>query len=296
MRPHRSRPHPRGRVARSVVALAVTAAVSGCSMLGVSDPTDSGPPRLEPNPQPDIAAAMIEGRYVTETRMNACELLNLSTAEIIDLTGADMPEVEPTGSGDLRLLCTYGGPGSPERYAMQQTAAAEADAAPGTSPVYGPELPPAFAMPDATTPDEEPAPSPTAVTTTPEVDPDYLPDTFAAGVVKPVQGPQVALGGHAAMLGVRYACSDIRGQAAASVEPVGPGAPEAPLPVEPELSTAYIDCVAAPTGGGVEVHTILIADVDLWHITLISPETPRTPEAEARALEGLHRVAESILS
>ncbi|MDZ4235317.1 MAG: hypothetical protein U1C73_16500, partial [Dietzia sp.] len=106
---------------------------------------------------------------------------------------------------------------------------------------------------------------------------------------------QAALRGQPALLGVRYACSEVRGDESASIADAPPGAPEAPAPVLPELSTAYIDCAAAPTGGGVEVHTILIADNDLWHITLISPETPRSPDAEARALAGLHRVAEHIL-
>lgn len=299
MQPQRSRPPFRGRIARGIVALAATAAVSGCSALGVTDPADTGPPRLEPNPRPDIAAAMAEGRSGPESRLDACELLDLTTAEIIELTGADMPDVEPTGSGDLRLLCTYGGPGSPERYEMQLSGSvgddddetgtgAQADA--GSGRVFGPELPSAFATPDPTAPDltaSDPATS--------AFDPDYLPDTFAAGVVKPLQGPQAALGGHAAMLGVRYACSDIRGQDASSVDAVTPAAPGAPQPVEPGLATAYIDCGAAPTGGGVEVHTILIANNDLWHITLVSPETPRSPEAEAQALRGLHRVAQYIL-
>ena len=139
-----------------------------------------------------------------------------------------------------------------------------------------------------------PTTSPTTTRTT-TGERDEIPDTFAAGVVKPRGGPQAALRGQPAMLGVRYACSEIRGADGASIEDAPPAAPEAPAPVRPELDTAYIDCVAAPTGGGVEVHTILIADNDLWHITLISPETPRSPEAEARALEGLRRVAEHIL-
>ena len=73
-------------------------------------------------------------------------------------------------------------------------------------------------------------------------------------------------------------------------------APGAPAPVRPDLATAYIDCVAAPTGGGVEVHTILVAGDELWHITLLKPETPRSPDAEASALSGLHRVAQRILA
>ena len=73
-------------------------------------------------------------------------------------------------------------------------------------------------------------------------------------------------------------------------------APGAPAPVRPDLATAYIDCVAAPTGGGVEVHTILVSGDELWHITLLKPETPRSPDAEASALSGLHRVAQRILA
>ena len=44
------------------------------------------------------------------------------------------------------------------------------------------------------------------------------------------------------------------------------------------------------------MHTILVADNDLWHLVLLGPETPRSPEAEAEALAGLHRVAAGILS
>ncbi|MBC7295063.1 MAG: hypothetical protein H5T79_01745 [Dietzia sp.] len=281
MRSQRPRPGTGGRIARGFVASAAMVAVSGCSALGFSDAGETGPPRISPEPRPDIAAAMVEGRPDPDTRLNACELLDLTPAELIELTDADMPEVEPIGSGNLGLMCTYGGPGSPELYEMQQAEAdAEAEAEAGAD----------------TTTEVKPMPttSPTTTRTT-TGERDEIPDTFAAGVVKPRGGPQAALRGQPAMLGVRYACSEIRGADGASIEDAPPAAPEAPAPVRPELDTAYIDCVAAPTGGGVEVHTILIADNDLWHITLISPETPRSPDAEARALEGLRRVAEHIL-
>lgn len=323
MRSQRPRPGTGGRIARGFVASVAMVAVSGCSALGFSDAGETGPPRISPEPRPDIAAAMVEGRPDPDTRLNACELLDLTPAELIELTDADMPEVEPIGSGDLGLMCTYGGPGSPELYEMQQAEAdaeaeAEAEAEAGAEAEDGSETgtgtatgttatgtadpgdgtgeePESVAGADTTT-EVKPMPttSPTTTRTT-TGERDEIPDTFAAGVVKPRGGPQAALRGQPAMLGVRYACSEIRGADGASIEDAPPAAPEAPAPVRPELDTAYIDCVAAPTGGGVEVHTILIADNDLWHITLISPETPRSPDAEARALEGLRRVAEHIL-
>src|SRR5699024_5488734 len=93
-----------------------------------------------------------------------------------------------------------------------------------------------------------------------------------------------------------YGCSEVRGSAADTVENAGPGVPEAPAPVAPDLDSAYIDCTATPTGGGVEVHTVFVADNDLWHITLVRPDVPRTPEADAEALAGLHRIAAVVLS
>ncbi|MFN3602251.1 MAG: hypothetical protein ACK4UY_12785 [Dietzia sp.] len=312
MRSQRPRPRPGRRVARGFVASAAVLAVSGCTALGTSDTAENGPPRISPNPMPDVAAAMVDGRPAPDERLNACELLDLTPAELIELTDADMPEVEPIGSGDLGLMCTYGGPGSPELYELQQAEAeAETDAdaddedeteteaetledAEAAAEAEDGEEPGVVPDADALTPEVKPMPTSTPTTATTGERED-VPDTFAAGVVTPRGGPQAALRGQPAMLGARYACSEVRGGDAASVEAAPPAAPEAPAPVEPELDTAYIDCVAAPTGGGVEVHTILIADDDLWHITLISPETPRSPEAEARALEGLHRVAEHIL-
>nr|MBB0998012.1 hypothetical protein [Dietzia maris] len=74
-----------------------------------------------------------------------------------------------------------------------------------------------------------------------------------------------------------------------------PGEPGAPAAVGPRPATLYIDCVAAPTGGGVEVHTILVSGDELWHITMLRPETPRSPQTEAVALAGLHRVAREIV-
>ncbi|MDV7999673.1 hypothetical protein [Rhodococcus sp. IEGM 1408] len=311
METQRPRPLSGERVARMLVALSTAMAVSACSALGLSEPADSGPPRISPNPLPEVAAAMVEGRSAPDTRLNACELLDLTTARVIALTGADMPEVEPTGSGDLGMLCTYGGPGSPERYVAQQAedeaaveaeSAAETAAGAGATEESAEESEPADSEldPDAITTATTTAASTTTRTATeaPEstaLVPDDVPDSFAAGVVKPPSGSRASLAGQAAMLGVRYACSEIRGEDAGGAEGAAPP-PQAPAPVRPEPDTAYIDCVAAPTGGGVEVHTILVADNDLWHITFVSPGTPRSPETDARALAGLHRVAEHILA
>ncbi|PAY23412.1 hypothetical protein CEY15_08870 [Dietzia natronolimnaea] len=296
MRSQRPRTAPGGRVALGSAASAAVLAIAGCSASGVAGNGETGPPRISPAPQPDIAAAMIEGRPAPDDRLNACELLDLPTDELIEFTGADMPEIEPIGSGDLGLICTYGGPGSLELYEMQQSEATteEAEDADGSDTADDDTADTA----DTATTSTEVKPMPTTSPTSPRTaaaDRDEIPDTFAAGVVKPRGGPQAALRGQPALLGVRYACSEVRGDESASIADAPPGAPEAPAPVLPELGTAYIDCAAAPTGGGVEVHTILIADNDLWHITLISPETPRSPDAEARALAGLHRVAEHIL-
>lgn len=276
-----------------VVALTAAVAVSACSALDSTDQPDAGPPRLTPNPQPDVAAAMIDSISEPGDSLNACTLLDMTTEEIIELTEADMPEVEPTGSGDLGMVCIYGGPGSPERAEAELSTSAEAEAGPTTESDSTTEL-------DSTTEpgssEESPDSAATPTTpTSPVFDPEIVPDTFAAGVVKPFGGAGAALAEQGTLLGVRYACSGIRGDGPATGE-VAPGAPEAPAPVEPELPTSYIDCAAAPTGGGLEVHTILVADNDLWHLVLIGPETPRSPETEAEALAGLHRVAVELLA
>lgn len=331
MRSQRPRPAHGRRLARGstvLAAIVAVAAVAGCT--AGTDAGDAGPPRLTPNPRHDIAAAMVEGRPAPDERLNACELLDLTTEEVIQLTRADMPEVDPTGSGDLGLLCTYGGPGSPERLEAErsaamttgtettvtettvtgadgiettvtgangtETTAAEADDVETTSAeADGTETAEAG---DEAGAGAEQTTSAAATTspTAPAFDPGIVPDTFAAGVVTPRGGAEAALAGQATLLGVRYACSEVRGSDAAAIQDAAPAAPGAPAPVRPDLATVYIDCVAAPTGGGVEVHTILVAGDELWHITLLKPETPRSPDAEASALSGLHRVAQRILA
>ncbi|AWH93227.1 hypothetical protein [Dietzia lutea] len=310
MRCQRPRPAHGRRLARGSTALAaIVAAVAGCT--AGPDAGDSGPPRLTPNPRHDIAAAMAEGRPAPDERLNACELLDLTTEEVIQLTRANMPEVDPTGSGDLGLLCTYGGPGSPERLEAERSAAlatgtettaadtegsettsAEADGAETTEAEAGDET----GAEDETGADQTTSAAATTSPTAPAFDPEIVPDTFAAGVVTPRAGAEAALAGQAALLGARYACSEVRGSDAAAIQGAAPAAPEAPTPGRPDLATAYIDCVAAPTGGGVEVHTVLVSGGELWHITLLKPETPRSPDAEAAALSGLHRVAQRILA
>lgn len=320
MRSQRPRPARGRRLARGftvLAAIAAVAAVAGCT--AGPDAGDSGPPRLTPNPRHDIAAAMVEGRPAPDERLNACDLLDLTTEEIIQLTRADMPEVDPTGSGDLGLLCTYGGPGSPERLEAERSAAAATDTETTVTGADGVETTVTATEDtetteadaeagdetgaDAEAEDEtgagaEQTTSAAATTspTAPAFDPGIVPDTFAAGVVTPRAGAEAALAGQAALLGVRYACSEVRGSDAAAIQDAAPAAPGAPAPVRPDLATAYIDCVAAPTGGGVEVHTILVSGDELWHITLLKPETPRSPDAEASALSGLHRVAQRILA
>lgn len=313
MRSQGPRPARGRRLARgfsALAAIAAVAAVAGCT--AGPDAGDSGPPRLTPNPRHDIAAAMVEGRPAPDERLNACELLDLTTEEIIQLTRADMPEVDPTGSGDLGLLCTYGGPGSPERLEAERSAAAAtvtgtAGAETTVTGADGVETTVTATEDTETTEAEDETEAgagaeqttSAAVTTSPTApafDPGIVPDTFAAGVVTPRAGAEAALAGQATLLGVRYACSEVRGSDAAAIQDAAPAAPGAPAPVRPDLATAYIDCVAAPTGGGVEVHTILVSGDELWHITLLKPETPRSPDAEASALSGLHRVAQRILA
>lgn len=307
---------PRGRAARLAPVAAATALLLGlgaCASAGEgSGDDDEGPTRLTPQPLPDVAAAMIEDRPPESERLAACDLLGLPTERVIELTGADMPDVEPVGDGDLADICTYGGPGSPERFAAAQAEAIAnglaAAGAPTTwptpTPTPGPAGPGAggfdaegfgtegFGAGDTSTPGDADA------TTTAPDDPEApvrVPDTVAAGVIKPAGGAAPALADQAAMLGARYACSEVRGAAAPPVEGAPPAAELAPAPAQPELGTAYIDCVASPAGGGVEVHTILVADDDLWHLAMVRPEVPRTPVSEARALEATHRLAREIL-
>ncbi|USX45497.1 hypothetical protein [Dietzia kunjamensis] len=309
MRSQRPRPARGRRLAGGFVALATTVTVAGCTATGPGS-GDAGPPRLTPNPRHDVAAEMVEGRPAPEERLNACELLDLTTEEIIDLTGADMPEVAPTGSGDLGLLCTYGGPGSPERYEAGLAGTSTTDAEATDTDADAAEVPDTGSADTEvtegtegtegtgaeTTADESATTSATTATTTPPAfDPDVVPDTVAAGVVTPRDGARAALAGQATLLGARYACSEIRGPGAAEAGLTAPGEPGAPAAVGPRPATLYIDCVAAPTGGGVEVHTILVSADELWHITMLRPETPRSPQAESSALAGLHRVAQEII-
>ena len=273
-----------------VVALTAAVVVSACTAFDASNNDDAGPPRLTPHPQPDVAAAMVDSISAPGTALNACTLLDMTTEEIMDLTGADMPEVDPIGSGDLGMVCIYGGPGSPERAGAEFSTSAETelDSTPAATTTT-------TSVADASSTNAGGTSAPGDATTTPVFDPEIVPDTFAAGVVKPRGGAGAALAEQATLLGVRYACSGIRGAKVAAGE-AAPGAPEAPAPVNPKLPTSYIDCAAAPTGGGIEVHTILVADNDLWHLVLLGPETPRSPEAEAEALAGLHRVAVELLA
>lgn len=278
-----SSPSPSRGVTGALAAVAALT-LAGCSGLG--DEAESGPPRLTPNLQMDSAEAMIASSGSANERLNACELLDLTTAEVITLTDAEMPDVEPTGSGDLGLICTYGGPGSPARAeaATATDSDGDLDDSDGTDETDRWNL---GATTTTTTP-ETPGP--------PAFEPGIVPDTFAAGVVEPQGGAEAALAGQPLMLGARYACSEVRGTLAATVEGAPPAAPGAPGPVSPPLATAFLDCLAAPTGGGVEVHTILVSGDYLWHITLVQPETVRSPGAEAEALAGLHRVARQILA
>lgn len=297
-----------------MVVLAAALALTGCS--GGAGDGSEGPPRLTPKPQHDVAAAMIDSRSAPEDRLNACELLDLTTAEVIELTGADMPEVEPTGSGDLGLICTYGGPGSPERAAAENddedsipqtptstapaddetttsatgtTAGATNDAATttgATATKTARTTADATASANATTPTDS---------TAWDRDSELVPDTFAGGVVVPGGGAEAALAGQPEMLGARYACSDVRGLQASPAHDAPAATAGASTPIPAALATAYIDCIASPSGGGVEVHTIFVVDDHLWHITLLRPEVPRTPATESEALAGLHRVAEHIV-
>lgn len=270
------------RGAAGAVALAAALVAAGCSSA-----EEAGPSRLTPNPNYDAAEAMIKNGPVEQERLNACELLALTVDEVIDLTDATMPDVEPTGSGDLGLICTYGGPGSPER--------AEAEAR-----KKGDDGASASATSTSTTAESTSTESTSTEATSTESDrrdrnSDRVPDTFAAGVVIPIGEVEAALAGQQRLLGNRYACSEIRGAKADTVQGAPAAAPGSPPPTQPSLDTAYIDCLSSPTGGGVEAHTILISGDYLWHITLLEPEVPRSEKNDVAAIAGLHRVAGHIL-
>lgn len=275
------------RSATGAAALAVVMVAAGCS----GDEVETGPPRVTPVPNHDAARAMIEGGPVDQERLNACELLDLTVEEVIDLTRATMPEVEPTGSGDLGLICTYGGPGSTER-----ADGGTEDDGTGDDEAKGEDR-----NDDTVDPDSTGATTSTTATTTAtstsaaSSDSGPVPDTFAAGVTMPIGDVKAALAGQQKLLGNRYACTAIRGADADSVTGAPESAPGSPPPTQPGLDTAYIDCVASPTGGGVEAHTILISGDYLWHITLLKPETERSDRSSVSAIAGLHRVAEHIL-
>ena len=283
------------------MAIVATMVLAGCS--GNGDDVEAGPMRITPTPNPEAAAAMIAHAQSDDPRLDACALLDQSTAEIIQLTGASMPETDPTGTGDLRLVCTYGGPSSAERAAGEgdeddDTTATSTDGATTTNVTTSATPTSTTATTDADADDATTSGATTSGTATPTTafDPDLIPDTFAAGVVRPVGGAEAALASQPVLLGARLACSEVRGTMAATIEGAPAASPEAPGPASPPLATAFIDCVSAPTGGGVEVHTIFIDGDDLWHMVMLQPETPRTAEAETEALAGLHRVARQVLT
>lgn len=282
------------------MAIVATMVLAGCS--GNGDDVEAGPMRITPTPNPEAAAAMIAHAQSDDPRLDACALLDQSTAEIIQLTGASMPETDPTGTGDLRLVCTYGGPSSAESAAGEgdddDTTATSTDGATTTSVTTSATPTSTTATTDADADDATTSGATTSGTATPTTafDPDLIPDTFAAGVVRPVGGAEAALASQPVLLGARLACSEVRGTMAATIEGAPAASPEAPGPASPPLATAFIDCVSTPTGGGVEVHTIFIDGDDLWHMVMLQPETPRTAEAETEALAGLHRVARQVLT
>ena len=283
------------------MAIVATMVLAGCS--GNGDDVEAGPMRITPTPNPEAAAAMIAHAQSDDPRLDACALLDQSTAEIIQLTGASMPETDPTGTGDLRLVCTYGGPSSAKSAAGEgdeddDTTATSTDGATTTNVTTSATPTSTTATTDADADDATTSGATTSGTATPTTafDPDLIPDTFAAGVVRPVGGAEAALASQPVLLGARLACSEVRGTMAATIEGAPAASPEAPGPASPPLATAFIDCVSAPTGGGVEVHTIFIDGNDLWHMVMLQPETPRTAEAETEALAGLHRVARQVLT
>lgn len=264
---------PRSRILVGTVTACLLAVVTACSGTGGGD--DDGPPRISPGPRHDVAAEMIADPVDPAQRLDACGLLDLTAEQVIDLTGAEMPDVQPTGQGEVGIPCTFGGPGSPERLWAELEAA---ESTTGATTTTGTET-----TTGSTTTTE---PTTTEPTSTPPAPPEDIPvaDTVAAGVVKPRVGAEAALAGQPALLSPRLACSPVQDSAAAASAPAtAPG-------------YSYLDCTAAPTGGGVEVHTIFVADADVWHLTFVRPGTPRSPADEAEAIAGLHRMAEYVLS
>lgn len=180
------------------MAIVATMVLAGCS--GNGDDVEAGPMRITPTPNPEAAAAMIAHAQSDDPRLDACALLDQSTAEIIQLTGASMPETDPTGTGDLRLVCTYGGPSSAERAAGEgdeddDTTATSTDGATTTSVTTSATPTSTTATTDADADDATTSGATTSGTATPTTafDPDLIPDTFAAGVVRPVGGAEAAL-------------------------------------------------------------------------------------------------------
>ena len=214
-----------------------------------------------------------------------CDLLGLPTSKVIALTGATMPaSVPPGGAGELSTMCSYGGPGT----AADATATTDPDA---------PDLGTDDAEKDAeektrrqATATGTPSTSATSETSSAAAHPEKTPDTVTASVVAPGGDARTALAAQTTQLGALYACSGLRGPSAGP-QAATPPVPGSPIEVKPDPAQVYFDCVATPTGGGTEVHTMLLAGKRLWHLAFVRPGTPRTTQSQLDALAGLHKLA-----
>jgi|GEM_PF-3844262 len=292
----RGRRSPR-RAPRLAGALALALVVSTACTHGSGDADESsGPPRLTPQPDRDLASSLATVRASTDAKLDACALLAVGPLRVAQLTGATLPDTPPSNPGDLSAMCTYGGPGTrptPTTAAAPTTAGAEDGSVSGDGQA-APTTPGTVAS--STT-----RPSPARATTSRNEPADQdgeaddgtpTPDSVTAAAVRPAGDVRAALALQPEQLRTLYRCSSVRGQGAVPGAQAQPGAP---AEVKPQLATSYVDCSATPTGGGTEVHTVLVAGRELWHLALIKPGTPRTPQSELDALAGLHRLAAELL-
>lgn len=273
------------RALRLAAGAAALLALAGCGGHPADQNAQASPTRITPTPDTAALPAMTTARAATDLTLDACDLLGLPTSRVIALTGATMPaSVPPGGAGELSTMCSYGGPGT----AADATATTDPDA---------PDLGTDDAEKDAeekarrqATVTGTPSTSATSETSSAAAHPEKTPDTVTASVVAPGGDARTALAAQTTQLGALYACSGLRGPSAGP-QAATPPVPGSPIEVKPDPAQVYFDCVATPTGGGTEVHTMLLAGKRLWHLAFVRPGTPRTTQSQLDALAGLHKLA-----
>lgn len=301
------------RLAATIVALTVLAVPLGCATPQQASTSASGePPRLTPTPDEAAAKAMESVHASTDLTLDACALLDLTPVRIAALTGTNLGDTEAPVAGHARNICTYGGPGSEPTTSPTgtttstgATSTATSTGTTGTVTSTGTSTTePTGTGPTGSTAITTTAGTSTTSTTTGDPGEETGPrlDTVTVAVVEPGDDVATALADLPRQVAPTYSCSEVRGTGAtstpsdAATEDAQNSDRPGPPPAEPELATSYVDCVTTPTGGGTEVHTIMVDGSRLWHLVATRPDTPREPAAEARGLVGLHRLAMHILS